>query len=89
MPGPYAIPLNAPIEGGEARVAGDRHALAVDKDNCILYELYAAYPQSRQLGTAGVGRHFQFALQRAASRGLDLDGWQRGLPVFVRGLGAL
>ena len=43
--GPYAIPLNAPIEGG-SNSTGDRHAIAVDADNCILYELYAAFPQS-------------------------------------------
>jgi hypothetical protein len=44
-PGPYAIPLNAPIEGG-SNATGDRHAIAVDTDNCILYELYRAFPQS-------------------------------------------
>jgi hypothetical protein len=44
-PGPYAIPLNAPIEGGSA-ATGDRHAIAVDTDNCRLYELYRAFPQS-------------------------------------------
>src|SRR5215813_9495273 len=43
--GPYAIPLNAPIEGG-SQSTGDRHAISIDTDNCILYELYAAYPQS-------------------------------------------
>jgi len=43
--GPYAIPLNAPIEGG-SNSTGDRHAIAVDTDNCILYELYNAFPQS-------------------------------------------
>lgn len=42
--GPYAIPLNAPIEGG-SNSTGDRHAIAVDVDNCILYELYNSYPQ--------------------------------------------
>ena len=36
-PGPYAIPVTAPIEGnGE----GDSHVIAVDKDNGLLYELY-------------------------------------------------
>ncbi len=40
-PGPYAVPLNAPIEGGS-----DRHAIAIDTDNCILYELFAAFPQA-------------------------------------------
>jgi len=44
-PGPYAIPLNAPIEGGSSST-GDRHAIAVDADNCVLYELYNAYPQT-------------------------------------------
>jgi hypothetical protein len=43
--GPYAIPLSAPIEGG-SNSTGDRHAIAVDTDNCILYELYNAFPQS-------------------------------------------
>jgi len=42
--GPYAVPLNAPIEGGSSST-GDRHAIAIDTTNCILYELYNAYPQ--------------------------------------------
>jgi len=38
-PGPYPVPLSAPIEGnGE----GDSHVLAVDLDNKMLYELYNA-----------------------------------------------
>lgn len=43
-PGPYPIPQNAPIEGGPSS-SGDRHVLVVDSDNCILYELYRAFPQ--------------------------------------------
>src|SRR3954452_10494095 len=43
--GPYAVPLTAPIEGGSSST-GDRHAIAVDVDNCILYELYRAFPQA-------------------------------------------
>src|SRR6185369_5267981 len=43
--GPYAVPLNAPIEGG-SNSTGDRHAIAVDTDNCVLYELYRAFPQT-------------------------------------------
>jgi len=43
--GPYAIPLNAPIEGGSAST-GDRHATSIDTDNCILYEIYYAFPQT-------------------------------------------
>ena len=38
-PGPYPVPLNAPIEG---EGAGDSHVLSVDIDNKILYELYNA-----------------------------------------------
>ena len=54
-PGPYAIPLSAPIEGGSAST-GDRHAISVDSDNCILYELYSAYPQasSWQAGSGAI-----------------------------------
>jgi hypothetical protein len=36
-PGPYPIPLTAPIEGNGS---GDSHVLAVDIDNKILYEMY-------------------------------------------------
>jgi hypothetical protein len=38
-PGPYPIPLTAPIEGNGV---GDSHVLAVDIDNKILYEMYNA-----------------------------------------------
>ena len=40
-PGLYAIPLNAPIEGGSAG-AGDWHAISVDTTNCIRYEMWSA-----------------------------------------------
>lgn len=36
-PGPYPIPEDAPVEAGS-----DRHVIAVDADNCMLYELYNA-----------------------------------------------
>jgi hypothetical protein len=36
-PGPYPIPLAAPVEGGS-----DRHVLAVDRDHCKLYEMFTA-----------------------------------------------
>ena len=41
-PGPYPIPPDAPIEGGPSST-GDRHVLVLEKDNCILYELYRAF----------------------------------------------
>jgi hypothetical protein len=78
-PGPYAIPLNAPIEGGSSS-SGDRHALSVDTDNCILYELYAAYPQANSW-KAGSGAIFNLN-----SNALRPDTWTStdaaGLPVF-------
>ena len=43
-PGDYPIPPNAPIEGGGLD-DGDRHVLVVETTNCVLYELYHAYPQ--------------------------------------------
>ncbi|MBL8512932.1 MAG: hypothetical protein JNJ55_03000, partial [Betaproteobacteria bacterium] len=42
-PGPYPIPTTAPVEGGPAS-NGDRHVLAIDTVNCVLYELYRAFP---------------------------------------------
>ena len=54
--GPYAVPLDAPIEGGSAST-GDRHAIAVDTDHCILYELYRAFPESSDW-TADAGAIF-------------------------------
>jgi hypothetical protein len=39
-PGPYAIPLNAPIEGNGT---GDSHVISVDMQNGILYELFNAH----------------------------------------------
>lgn len=38
-PGPYPIPLNAPIEGNGN---GDAHVIAVDVENKMLYELFYA-----------------------------------------------
>lgn len=39
----YPIPPNIPIQGGRSST-GDRHAIIVDRDHCILYELWALYP---------------------------------------------
>ena len=78
-PGPYAIPLNAPIEGG-SQSTGDRHTLSIDTTNCILYELYSAYPQAASW-TAGSGAIFNLL-----SNALRPSGWTStdaaGLPVF-------
>ena len=44
-PGPMPIPAAAPVEGGSSST-GDRHVLVLDRDTCLLYELYRAFPQA-------------------------------------------
>ena len=77
--GPYAVPLNAQIEGGSAST-GDRHAIAIDTDNCVLYELYAAFPQT------GSWRAGSGAIYNLRSSTLRPAGWTSadaaGLPIF-------
>ncbi len=79
-PGPYPIPADAPIEGGSSS-DGDRHVLIVDRDNCILYELYYAFPQPDGSWTAGSGAIFDLK-----SNDLRPAGWTSadaaGLPIL-------
>ncbi|RMF50915.1 MAG: hypothetical protein D6755_00460 [Anaerolineae bacterium] len=79
-PGPYPIPPNASIEGG-ANSDGDRHVLVVDTDNCILYELFYAWPQPDGTWAAGSGAIFDLH-----SNALRPDGWTSadaaGLPIL-------
>src|SRR6202022_2325506 len=74
-PGPYPMPLNAPVEQGS-----DRHALAVDTGDCHLYELY----QAQRLGSgwsAASGAVFDLR-----SNALRPDTWTSadaaGLPIL-------
>jgi hypothetical protein len=78
-PGPYAIPLTAPIEGGSSST-GDRHVISVDTDNCILYEIYDAYPQtaSWQGGSGVIFNLLSDALRPASWTSADAA----GLPIF-------
>jgi len=95
-PGPYPIPRDAPIEGGE-KSQGDRHVLVIDRDHGGLYELFAARPPSGGKGwEAGSGAIFDLNSNR-----LRPAGWTAadaaGLPIFpglvrydeVVGLGAV
>jgi uncharacterized protein (TIGR03437 family) len=78
--GGYPVPANAAIEGGSAST-GDRHVLVVDRDNCVLYELYAAYPQADGSWHAGSGAIFDLksnALRPATWTSADAA----GLPIF-------
>lgn len=78
-PGPYAVPLNAPIEGG-SQSTGDRHSIAIDIDNCILYELGRAFPQtaSWQADAGAIFNLASNALRPATWTSTDAA----GLPIF-------
>ena len=41
-PGPYPFPPDIPIQAGQ-QSTGDRHAMALDIDNCVSYETYLTY----------------------------------------------
>ena len=76
-PGPYAIPLDAPVEGDGN---GDSHVIAVDKENGVLYELYNASLN---------GNHWEAssgAIFDLKSDALRTVGWTSadaaGLPIF-------
>ncbi len=74
-PGPYPIPTGAPVEGGS-----DRHVLAVDRDHCRLYELFAA------TATGGHWEASSGAVFDLHSNALRPEGWTSadaaGLPIF-------
>jgi len=79
-PGPYPIPTDAPIEGGPDS-DGDRHVLVLDGDDCVLYEVYAAYPQDD-----GSWQAFSGAIFDLNSHALRPDTWTSadaaGLPIL-------
>ncbi len=79
-PGPYPIPTNAPIEGGP-NSDGDRHVAVVDRDACVLYELYHARPNADGSWDAGSGVRWNLG-----SNALRPDGWTSadaaGLPIL-------
>ncbi len=78
-PGPYPVPPRAPIEGG-ASSTGDRHVLVVDRDNCVLYEMFNAFPGS------GFWSADSGAKWNLRSNALRPVGWTSadaaGLPIF-------
>jgi hypothetical protein len=75
-PGPYPVPLGAPIEQGS-----DRHVIAVDRDNCMLYEMFNA-TSSVDHWDASNGAVFNLR-----SNALRPDTWTSadaaGLPIFA------
>ncbi len=82
-PGPYPIPLNAPVEGGSGS-DGDRHVIALQQGSCELFELYRAFPVADGGGAWEADSGARFDLSSNALRPL---GWTStdaaGLPVFA------
>ena len=78
--GPFPIPPNAPIEEGPDS-SGDRHVIVVDREACMLYELYEAHPQSDGSWHASSGAKYDLE-----SNALRPNGWTSadaaGLPIF-------
>ena len=79
-PGPYPIPLNAPI-GDAKNPNGDHNVIAVDKDNCRLYEMFDASVTRRGW------RAYAGATWDLRSNALRPDGWtsadSAGLPMLA------
>jgi hypothetical protein len=83
--GPAAIPLSAPIEGGQSSdpnpTSGDRHMISIDSTECILYETYATV---RQNGGFKCGSSARYYLN--ATNNKRPDGWTSadaaGMPIF-------
>ena len=81
-PGPYPYPEDVPIQAGQDST-GDRHAIVIDKDDCLLYETWDTHWLGPGLGyRAGAGAVFN--LRTGAPRP---DGWTSatasGLPEFA------
>ncbi|MFP3914039.1 MAG: hypothetical protein ACLFWM_04125 [Actinomycetota bacterium] len=79
-PGPYPVPADAPVEGGPD-ADGDRHVIVLDRHDCRLYELFAAYPRADGSWEAASGATFDLT-----TSDLRPDGWTSadaaGLPIF-------
>lgn len=83
-PGPYPVPHDTPIEGGEAS-EGDRHMIIVQPGLNRLHELYAARPmrQNGKIVSVAAGSGARFNLN---SNQIRPAGWTSadaaGLPIF-------
>ena len=79
-PGPYPIPPDPLIEGGPDG-DGDRHILVLETENCILYEVFDAWPDGESGWDAGSGAIFDLN-----SNALRPAGWTSadaaGLPIL-------
>ncbi len=74
-PGPYPLGPDTTIEGGAGAI-GDRHALVVDRDACVLYETYDTHydPAGSHAGSGAVFDLRSNALRPAGWTSADAAG---------------
>ena len=81
-PGPFPVPLGAPVEGGNGS-DGDRHVLVLDRSRCMLYELYRGFAKRGGHPHWNADSGAAWDLRSAARRP---DSWTSadaaGLPIF-------
>jgi hypothetical protein len=83
-PGPYPVPPDAPVEADpNPPVDSDRHVLVVDRDDCMLYELFA----STRLDDGAAWYAFSGAVFDLRSHAFRPDTWTSadaaGLPILA------
>lgn len=74
-PGPYPVPLTAPVEGG-----GDRHVIVLQQGTCRLFELYGAQRAGNGWNAAS-GATYDLRSNRLRPRGWT-SADAAGLPIF-------
>lgn len=74
--GPYRLPPDAPIEGGS-----DHHVLVVDRDRCLLTEVFDATKLSDSAWTGGSGAIFDLGSNALRPAGLT-SADAAGLPIL-------
>jgi len=83
-PGPYPIPTNAPVEGNRTEW-GDHHILVLEKDHCLLYEVYN-YSNNAFPNPDGSWEAYSGAVFDLKSHALRPDTWTSadaaGLPIL-------
>jgi hypothetical protein len=79
-PGPYPVPLDAPIEGGGKRGKGDKHVLVLQEGTCKVFEMYLAKRKAAGWSAA------EGAVFNLRSDALRPEGWTSadaaGLPIL-------
>jgi hypothetical protein len=71
--GPYPLNSRTPVEMGS-----DRHAIMIDRDNCVLYELYGARYSNRTAGSGAIWSLKSNKLRPSTWTSADAA----GLPIF-------